>query len=437
MYRASKKNSLSRRQFLARTAILPAVFIVPRYVLGRGYPAPSDRINLGFIGCGRQGHTLMHYFFQTQECHIVAGADVYGEKSRHFAEAVTKTYQDYQGLPSGFKGCTPYNDYREILTRKDIDAVVIAAPDHWHAALAVKAAEAGKDIYGEKPLSLTVKEGRAMVNAVRKHDRIFQAGSMQRSWQEFRQAVELVRNGYIGEIKAVKVSVGGPPVPFDLPAESVPEGLNWDLWQGPNINAVPFNSKLDPVLGAEIWGKWRDYIGLGGGDMTDWGAHMFDIVQWALDKDDTGPVAIVPPDGKEHSFLTYYYADGIAVTHENFGKPHAIRFIGTEGQIDIQRHKLETTPVALKDKVIGSGEKRVYFSDNHYKDFLNAVRNRTRPICDVETGHRSATVCNLGNIAYMLQRPLKWDPVRETFHHDKGANKLLGRKMRKEWGIRL
>ncbi|HEY4288543.1 MAG TPA: Gfo/Idh/MocA family oxidoreductase [Puia sp.] len=428
-----KKNQLNRRQFITRSAALSAIFIVPRHVLGRGFTAPSDRISLGFIGCGRQGHTLQGYFLKTEEVQITGACDVYADKRRHFAAAADEAHAKENGL-TGYKGCTQHADFRELLDRKDIDAVVIAAPDHWHAALAVRAAEAGKDIYGEKPLSLTIREGRAMVDAVRKHDRIFQAGSMQRSWPEFRQAVELVRNGYIGKIKTVKVSVGGPPVPYNLPAETIPDGLDWNFWLGPNA-PVAYNSQLAPVIGADLWARWRDFQGLGGGDMTDWGAHMFDIVQWGLDKDDTGPVTIVPPDGKEHPFLTYYYSDGITVTHENFGKPHAVRFIGTEGQLDIQRHKLTTSPETLKDKVIGPGEHHVYFSDNHYKDFLNSVRKRTRPICDIETGHRSATVCNLGNIAYALKRPLKWDPVKEEFHRDKEANRLRWRHMRKEWRV--
>jgi predicted dehydrogenase len=171
--------------------------------------------------------------------------------------------------------------------------------------------------------------------------------------------------------------------------------------------------------------------------MADWGAHMFDIVQWALDMDRSGPTDIIPPDGKDHAFLTYAYANGVTMTHEHFGKNNAIRFIGTKGQIDIQRHKLVTTPVSLRDQKIDPGEKHVYYSDDHYKDWLNAIRKRTQPICDVETGHRSATVCNLGNIAYALKRPLKWDPVTEVFKNDKEANGLLGRKLRAPWTLKL
>jgi hypothetical protein len=174
---------------------------------------------------------------------------------------------------------------------------------------------------------------------------------------------------------------------------------------------------------------------MGGGDMTDWGAHMFDIVQWALDMDRSGPMEIIPPNGKDITALTYKYENGIIVTKEDFGKKHAIQFNGSEGQLEIQRSKLLTTPVTLKDKVIGENEKRVYNSPNHYKDFLAAIRKRSLPISDIETGHRSATVCNIGNIAYELNRPLKWNPKKEKFKNDDQANQLLSRTMKKEWAV--
>lgn len=332
--------------------------------------------------------------------------------------------------------CKTYIDFREILDRQDIDAVVIATPDHWHGVISVKAAEKNMDIYCEKPLSLTVKEGRAMVNAARKYNRVFQTGSMQRSWPEFRQTAELIRNGYLGDIKEIKVSVGGPPKEYDLTGQTLPDGLNWDRWLGPN-DFKPYNRDLAPLLEDTFWAKWRDYKEFGGGGMTDWGAHMFDIVQWALDMDNSGPVEVIYPDGKDFKFLTYKYANGITMTHEDFGKTNGIRFIGTNGRLDVQRRNLETNPTELKDRQIGSNEKHVYFSDNHYKDFIKAMRNRTKPVCDVEIGHRTATVCNIGNIAYELKRSLKWNPVKEKFKRDREANKLLSRSLRKEWSVKI
>lgn len=410
---------ISRRSFLGKAAVLSAFTIVPRHVLGgAGFLAPSDKITLGFIGCGKQAFGLKGAFLGTGESEILGASDVYGHKLKAFL--------------SGMNSCKAYPDFRDLLAAREIDAVVIATPDHWHGVMAVKAAAAGKDIYCEKPLSLTVAEGREMVKATRKYNRVFQTGSMQRSWKEFRDAAELVKGGYIGNIKTIKVSVGGPPVPYHLQPLPVPEDLNWDFWLGPNAYAG-YHPDLAPALKDEFWGRWRLYKEFGGGGMTDWGAHMFDIAQWALDMDQSGPNEVIAPDGKDYPHLTYRYANGITMTHEDFGT-NAVRFIGSEGQIDVERGRLTTNPASLKDKIPAGGLGLVYKSTDHYKDFFDAMRKRTRPVCDVETGHRTATVCNIGNIAYALKRSLKWDPVKERFN-DKEANLLLSRKLRKEWSI--
>lgn len=439
---SKKPTSISRRNFLGNSAIAAAGFmIVPRFVLGgispngTRYLAPSDMINLGMIGTGKQAKGLANSFIGTGETRIVAASEVYQAKAQLLLERV-KAYYEKNTQFGTYSDIALHTDFREMLTRKDIDAVVIATPDHWHAVQAVKSAEAGKDIYCEKPLALTVKEGRAMVNAARQYDRVFQTGSMQRSWPEFRQAAELVRNGYIGEIKHIKVNVGTPPVKYDLAAESIPEGLNWDLWLGPN-EPVAFNSELAPPITKDVFPNWRLYKEFGGGMVTDWGAHMFDIVQWALGMDNSGPVEVIPPDGAEYKNLTFRYANGITMTHEKWEWNNAIHFIGTTGEIKVQRKKIETTPAGLATQFIGETEKHVYKSDNHYKDFLDAMRKRSRPICDVEIGHRTASVCNIANIAYELKRPLKWNPKKETFKKDDEANALLGRKLRPEWAIKL
>jgi predicted dehydrogenase len=426
------QNKISRRKFVKAAAVLSAFSIVPRSVLGgRGYLPPSETINLGFIGTGRQSIGLMKNFLTTGEVQVMAACDVYGIKLQNFVKQL-QVFCNEKELKLKSE-CKTYLDFREVIEQKDIDAVVIATPDHWHAVISVEAAEKQKDIYCEKPLALTIKEGRAMVRAARKNDRVFQTGSMQRSWPEFRQTVELIRNGYLGEIKEIKVSIDGPPKAYDLSGQPLPEGLDWDRWLGPN-DFKPYHRDLAPALEDTFWAKWRNYKEFGGGGMTDWGAHMFDIVQWALDMDESGPVEVNYPD-QPNQFLTYKYENGITMTHENFGIKNAVRFIGTNGQLDVQRRNLETNPVHLKDKKIGPDEKHVYFSDNHYKDFLKAMRNRTKPICDVETGHRTATVCTIGNIAYELKRSLKWDPEREKFKRDRDANLLLSREMRKEWSI--
>lgn len=426
-----------RRQFLKTVAALSTVAIVPRYVLGGpGYTAPSDLIGLGFIGAGRQALGLKNSFLNTGDVQVVAVSEVYESKTKTFVDQVGQYYAEKASQQS-YSPIKTFKDFRELLALPEVDAVVIVTPDHWHGVQAIKSAEAGKDIYCEKPLSLTIREGRAMVKAARKHKRVFQTGSMQRSWPEFRQTVELIRNGYIGDIKTIKVSVGGPPVPYNLEAEPIPTDLDWQQWLGPNA-PVNYNQQIAPPLGVDFWAKWRNFKEFGGGGMTDWGAHMFDIVQWALDMDASGPEQIIPPDGNEYKFLTYIYGNGITVTHENFGWNNGIRFIGSEGQIDVQRRKLETSPDAtLKDREMGSTEKRVYFSDNHYKDFLNAIRTRQNPICDVEIGHRTASMCTLGNIAYELKRPLRWDPKKEKFRKDSEATAMLGRELRGEWKVSM
>lgn len=434
--------SINRRKFVGTTAkALTAFFILPRFVLGGRKPdgtmyiAPSDMITLGFIGTGKQGRGLTSAFLNTGEVRIIALSEVYRDKGILTLDNI-KTYYSKNEQAGKYANIPVYNDFRELLARKDIDGVVIATPDHWHAAGAVRAAEAGKDIFCEKPLSLTVKEGRAMVNATRLHNRVFQTGSMQRSWAEFRQAVELVRNGYIGEIKSIKVSVGPPPKKYDLSAEPIPDGLDWSKWLGPNA-ASSFNTELAPPVSKDVYPNWRRYKEFGGGGVTDWGAHMFDIAQWALDMDNSGPVEVSAPDGGSHKNLTFRYKNGTIMTHEKWAWENAVLFTGTEGEIRIERGKIETTPASLKDRIIGESEKHVYKSIDHYKDFLNAMRKRSMPVCDVETGHRTATVCNIGNIAYQLNRSLQWDPVKEMFSNDAEANALLGRTMLNEWAIKL
>jgi predicted dehydrogenase len=420
-----------RRTFIKQAVGLATFYIVPRHVLGRGFLAPSDQISLGFIGLGRQANGLRGQFLKN-EARVMAACDVDKTKVTAFSEAVNKHYAE-KADKSAYKGCQTYDDFRQLLQNKDIDAVVIATPDHWHSAIAIAAAKAGKDIYCEKPLSLTIQEGRDMVKATRKYKRVFQTGNMQRSWPEFRQAVELVRNGYIGQIKTVNVNVGGPPRDFDLAAETIPAGLNWDAWLGPNTIERPYNNVLNPSLTDTFWGKWRDIRDFGGGGMTDWGAHMFDIAQWGLDMDNSGPTELVP--GKEGKGLVYRYANGIEMNHTPVEGFQFCQFIGSEGEIKVGRKNLTTTPASLKDKIIGETEKRVYFSDNHYKDFLDAIRSRKNPISDVEVGHRTASVCTLGNIAYQLGRPLRWNPEKEQFVNDADANKLLSRPIRTKWTV--
>ncbi|WP_346237288.1 Gfo/Idh/MocA family protein [Niabella insulamsoli] len=419
---------MNRKKFLSQTAMGVAAFtILPRNVLGgKGYVAPSDRIALGYIGLGRQSLGLVKSINGCKETIILAACDVDKHKLDRFVGVAEK--QNETKVKTAVKG---YGLYRELLDRKDIDAVVIATPDHWHAQIAVDAAKAGKDIYCEKPLSLTIEEGRAMVDATRKYKRVFQTGSMQRSQLYFRKAVELIRNGYIGDLKEAKVSVGAPPKENDFPVTDAPDYIDWDSWIGPS----PYNgysAVLANPIGATEWALWREYRNFGGGYITDWGAHMFDIVQWAMDKDDSGPVRFIPPSGPATTGCYFEYSNGVKVTHTGWGVNNAIQFIGTEGTLEVSRSFLRSNPESIANLEIKSSDTQVYRSENHYQDWIDAIKKRSKPICDVEVGHRTCTVCNATNIAYLLQRPLEWNPRKERFDDD-DANRLRTRLYRGNW----
>lgn len=385
-------------------------------------PAPSDRITMGFIGVGGMGYGNLGGFLGFKEVQVVAVCDVYAPYRERARQRITSHYAELAKAGT-WRGCDTYADFRDLVSRPDIDAVCIATPDHWHALIAIAAACHGKDIYCEKPLSLTIHEARAMVNAVRRYDRVFQTGSQQRSSQEFRFACEMVRSGRIGDLVHINVNVGGPSGPCYLPSEPIPEGLDWDMWLGPAPQR-PFHSRLHPF-------KWRSFRDYSGGGMTDWGAHHFDIAQWALGMDDSGPLEILPPTGKDRPKLTYRYANGVEMTHG--GGSNGVLFTGTDGKIEVNRGHLRTWPATLKDTPIQPGEVHLYRSTNHRGNFLNCMRTRQKPVCDVEIGCRSVTVCHLGNLAYWLKRRLRWDPERERLVGDAQASRWLDRARRAPW----
>ncbi len=459
------QTSMNRRDFLKKAAGVAAVagvpYAVPSSVLGaQGQTPPSERITIGFIACGKQSQHLMRCFL-LPSTQVVAACDVDKLKLERSAKNIVEKY--YADKKDGsYKGCSRYGDFRELLARPDIDAVVISTPDHWHAVTTIEACRAGKDVYCEKPLTQTIAEAQAMAKAVRQYGRVFQTGSMQRSSREFRFACELVRNGYIGDIKHVTVNVGGPPEDKVLPPEPVPDYLDWDMWVGPAMWR-PYNNDLAPHISFDGFPNWRYYSYYGGGGMTDWGAHHFDIAQWGLGMDESGPVEIYPPDGKEYKVLTYKYANGITMTRDgqvrgpdgtglpfkgdaypqwlervkaNRGRNvNGVLFEGTTGKVEVNRGYLKTWPDSLKDQVIGPNQVHLYDSKSHYADWLEAIRKRSDPICKIEIGASSVTVCHLGNIAYTLQRPLKWDPKRQVFIGDEEANRMLSRPMRSPWHL--
>lgn len=424
----------TRRLFIRQSALAAAsFFIVPRHVIGKGFTAPSDLFTIGFIGTGKQARGLMNQF-KKQPVRILAASDVDATKLQLFKTLAEKAFTENTGLShaSGFK---THADYRDVLSNSNIDGVIIATPDHWHAYQAVKAADAKKHIYLEKPLTRTVAEGRAVVNAVKRNKVVLQTGSMQRSWVNFRKACELVRNGYIGQVKEVLVHVGDPAIKCDLGEEQLPAHLNWENWIGP-AEFHPFHSELSPPVEKDIFPNWRKYKEYAGGILSDWGAHMFDIAQWGLGMDDSGPVQLIPPqDPKATRGLQLIYSNGVVMKHEEFGRGFGVRFIGDKGRIDIARNYFDSDPVNLSTATIQAGEQRLYESNDHYADWLNACKTGSLPICHAEVGHRSNSVCALANIAYSLNRKLNWDPVNERFKDDKEANKLLLPGYRNGWKL--
>jgi predicted dehydrogenase len=427
----------TRRQFLVRAAAASAgPLLLPAAVwAAQGDATPNNRLALGFIGVGKQGRHLLHSFLPHADVQVVAVNDVDTTRRLHHKKLVEDFYATKQD--KSFQGCADYQDFRDLIARKDIDAVVIATPDHWHAYPVVMAAKARKDIYCEKPLSLTIHEARAMAVATRKNKIVFQTGSMQRSSTEFWKACSLVRNGAIGKIQEIYVSVGGPSKPCDLPEETLEPGLNWDFWLG-QTPTRPYNSVLSPRGVHDHFPNWRGFREYSGGGMTDWGAHHFDIAQWGLGMDASGPIEVTPPDGKEIKRLHFRYATGVRMIHG--GLPDnkyrfGVVFVGERGKICVDRGRFMAEPEEVANVKIEDLPIQLYRSTNHYKDFTNAIRSRKPPVCDVETGARTVTVCHLANLAYWNKTALKWDPKSERFLKGGGENAWLTREVRGPWTV--
>ena len=435
---------MERRDFIRVSALGTAVGLLAPEMLG-ATPAPAKaakktspnaKVQMGFIGLGQQAMYLLNGFMSMDDVRVVAGCDVYDIKRDRFVRRVTDYYTQ-----KGEKKVKVdvYEDYKDLLARPDIDAVVIATPDHQHAVVAIAACKAGKDVYLEKPLTLTIYEGQQLVKAVRKYNRILQVGSQQRSSEEFIHAATLAREGELGKIHKIKVYVGrndvnpytAAPAPCKLPKMPVPEGLNWDKWLGPLPTSVYYHSDLDPIItptqNEQLWGAWRWYKVCGGGLMTDWGAHMFDVAQWAIGKDGSGPVEVIPPGWSYYDHLTYKYDNGIVVTEEPFdGTMQGVMIYGDEGWIKVWRGHFEGShPKFDMAKKEADSDVPYETKVGHHRAFIEAILSRNDPNVPVETGHSSCTVCNLGNIAMELGRPVKWNPIVQKFVRDDEATQLL------------
>ena len=444
----------SRRTFLKQMAASTTVapFILPSH-LWAAESGPNSRLAMGFIGMGIQNRHLLGNFLG-QDTQVLAVCDVDTTRREDAKATVDKRYQQ-EGRGGN---CAAYDDFREIINRKDIDAVCIATPDHWHAVIMLAALRAGKDVYCEKPLTHNIHEAVEVIRAVDTNKRVLQTGSMQRSSKEFRIACELVLNGAIGKITHVECSFGDPGRPCDLPEEPMEPGLDWNMWIGPGPMR-PYNSVLSPRGVHKHFPLWRTYMEYGSGGVGDWGAHHLDIAQWGLGMDNSGPVEVLPPatpGAKRGAKLVY--ANGVTVEHKDgFG----VHFYGTEGEVLVNRGKFKmirggevvasyvgdkeneeekkTSCMAQVQKAerafLKDAKIQLYVSKSHTLDFLECVKSRKKPITSEIVGGHSAICCHLVNQVYYHGQKMQWDPEKCVFVGGTGDPKWLTRDYRSPWTV--
>ncbi len=431
---------LTRRRFVQGTIAASTAIALPTFIpasalgLQDDKPAPSNRLNIGFIGIGKQSAGHLNHYTSRPDTVVVAVCDVHKGRRERAKNVVEEKYKRLER--KDFKGCTEYVNYRELLARKDVDAVVIGTPDHWHTAMIIEAAKAKKDIFCEKPLTLTIRESMLAIEAVRKNNVILQTGSQQRSDGPFREVCEYIRSGRLGAIKEVFVGIGASSKPCDLPESETPEGLEWDMWLGQaparGWHSTVCSNEGDPGKYPFNPG-WRDYIEYSGGHVTDWGAHHIDITQWALDKDNSGPDEVHPPEkqGDQYGAKLIYkktaVGDNIVVTHTRM--ENGIRFVGEKGEIFVNRGKKESKNEDLLKTPLSESDVKLRRSRGHHHDWVDCIRSRELPICDVEIGARSVAACHLLNLAYWHNRKLEWNPTKWEFSNA-ADNTLRDREQR-------
>jgi len=438
----TNQQSISRRQFLTRTTVATAgavafPMIVPASALGLdGTVAPSNRINMGCIGVGSQGTGNLGGFLNNPNMHFLAVADVERPHRNRAKKMIDQRNENTD--------CDTYNDFRDLLERDDLDALSIAVPDHWHSIPAIQAANKGLDMYAEKPLALTIAEGRAMVDAVQENKVVWQTGSWQRSQSHFRHACELVRNGYIGEVHKVEVGLPtGNPLKEPTPPAEVPDGFDYDFWLGP--------APWAPYTKLRCHWNFRWILDYSGGQLTDWAAHHCDIFNWGMGTEATGPLNAegtgnFPREGIWDAamdyMIKYNYAPGASPVAPKGFELHVsnsfgmgARFYGSEGEIYVKRGKLVSKPGKLKDIEIKDSDTRLYKSTNHGQNFVDCVRSREKCIAPIEAAHHAIAIAHLGNISMRLGRKVQWDAKKEEFVNDPQADRMLKRAMRGEWHI--
>ncbi|MEX2380839.1 MAG: Gfo/Idh/MocA family oxidoreductase [Opitutales bacterium] len=435
----------TRRQFLKGAATAAGAAVAGPYIAtsavpradGGARPAPSNRINLGIIGVGGQGRGHLGGLLGHPDVQVVALCDV---DANHREQSKNRAEQHYgDATRSGrYQGVGAYNDFRDLIARDDVDAVLIATPDNWHGLMTIAAAKAGKDIYCEKPLALTIGEGRAAVEAVRRYGRVFQTGSQERSGSSCRFACELVRNGRLGKLHTIRVNLPtdnrrtGPQ-----PEMPVPEGLDYDMWLGP--------APWEPYTQERCHFNFRWILDYALGEITDRGAHVGDLAVWGAEPflKGQGPIEVegsgeFPNVGLWNSATAFHvehtYANGIRMIFESVG-PRGVRFEGSDGWVFIHIHggRLEADPVSLLNEDIGPNDVHLHRSPGHHQDFINAVKTRGETVAPVEGGHATITACCLGHIAMKVGRKVVWDPEKELFVNDAEANRLINRSLRAPW----
>ncbi len=442
---------LNRRQFLRSAALaagaLAAPSIVPASALGAdGTTAPSNRVNLASIGLGIQGTGNMRAFLGKPEVHVMAVCDVHETQRAKAKKIVDDHYRS--------QDCAVYRDFRELMARKDLDAVVICTPDHWHPLIVIEAARQGKHMYCEKPMGWSFRAAQAAGRAVRQSKVVFQFGTQQRSDRKFRLACELVRNGKIGQLKTILVGVPGSVSSCPIqPAEPVPKELDYDLWLGPAPMAPYSFQRCRPYVDKGGWSNWYSISDYCLGMIGNWGVHHLDIAQWGNNTELSGPVELegtgVFPTGMLSDCAVSWqvrnrYANGVTLVHMDDatsqkhpqqvgGFGHGVTFLGTEGWVYVRRGHIESNPESLLQTSFGTSDVRLLRSEDHHGNFIDAVKGRSQAAVGIDPAIRVDTLCNLQHIAARLRRNLRWDPVKEDFVGDAEASRMLDRPMRAPW----
>ena len=434
---------INRRKFFKTTALAASTLyiptIIPSSALGKdGAVSPSEKITIGSIGLGIRGTSNMREFLKHQDVRVVAVCDVSKVQRQKAKEIVDDFYVN--------QDCKAYNDFRELIARKDIDAVCIAPPDHWHVLIGLAAARAKKDMYYEKPLGLCLEHTQALRKTIHENKTIFQFGTQQRTSKFFPFICELVRNKRIGELKTIRV---GAPPSFPIPAQPempVPEDLDYDMWLGPAPKAPYTYQRCRPFNDKESYSSWYHNSNYCLGFILNWGIHHLDIAQWGNNTDNTTPINVegtgtFPKEGFADCCtnweLVFNYANGVKMFYsdQNGSCKHGVRFEGSEGWVHVTRSVMDANPKSLLNEKIKDDEIHLTIAADHHRNFLDAVKSRGTTICPIDTAIHSDTIGQIANIATRLGRKLEWSPDKEKFVNDEKANKLLSRPIREPWKL--